>query len=460
MAQHSFPQLLDTLGIAHDAVSLPVTPPSGGEAHYAATLLVDEVGGGLHVLLGEASSLLDPASLAPLGLRLADTAECERFRRARRLESLHPVRPRGAERLYVQCATPALPQSLVVVIGVGRGVRLSSSALAEIAPALEIVALAATPGEEALAEYLGARSDRNDSLRAVNQFTGRRVLQRLQDLDVLPPMRETARRLLDYRRTPGATIDHLSAIVAADPALSAQVVSWANAAAIGSRDIRTIPDAISRALGAARVVNLGLGLALNESLGGVGGSDYARLSDYWARALHCAQLSEDLARAARTQGIALDPGSAYLAGLLHNLGEAVLCHLFSAQMPALDAAERLNPLVAPALVQRAVIGVADAQIGGVVADQWELPEEAQAAIRAAAAGDEEQADAEGYAAVVNLALRLLAEAGLPATPILSSRSGDALARRIGEERCGKAKARAREREGEVNELLGLLTRDR
>src|SRR5690606_35511858 len=64
--------------------------------------------------------------------------------------------------------------------------------------------------------------------RAISQFTRLRIQQRLQDTLELPPLPETAHRVMKLRVDPDAGIAELAEIIETDPSLSAQVVSWAS----------------------------------------------------------------------------------------------------------------------------------------------------------------------------------------------------------------------------------------
>ena len=98
-------------------------------------------------------------------------------------------------------------------------------------------------------------------------FTARRIQQRLEATIEIPPLADTAQKIIKLRVDPNATIDDITGVVETDPALAAQVVSWAASPYYASPGkIRSVEDAIVRVLGFDLVINLALGLALGKTL--------------------------------------------------------------------------------------------------------------------------------------------------------------------------------------------------
>ena len=69
--------------------------------------------------------------------------------------------------------------------------------------------------------------DREEIIQAMHAFTARRIQQRLEATLEIPPLAETAQKIIKLRVDPNATIDDITGVVETDPALAAQVVSWA-----------------------------------------------------------------------------------------------------------------------------------------------------------------------------------------------------------------------------------------
>src|SRR5690606_1391685 len=62
---------------------------------------------------------------------------------------------------------------------------------------------------------------------AAGHFTQLPIKQRLEETLELPPLTDTAQRIIQLRVNPNADVSDLAQIVETDPSLAAQVVSWA-----------------------------------------------------------------------------------------------------------------------------------------------------------------------------------------------------------------------------------------
>jgi prolyl-tRNA editing enzyme YbaK/EbsC (Cys-tRNA(Pro) deacylase) len=69
--------------------------------------------------------------------------------------------------------------------------------------------------------------DRAEISQAVQSFTARRIQKRLEETIEIPPLAQTAQKIIKLRVDPDATVDDITGVVETDPALAAQVVSWA-----------------------------------------------------------------------------------------------------------------------------------------------------------------------------------------------------------------------------------------
>ncbi len=200
------------------------------------------------------------------------------------------------------------------------------------------------------------------------------MYEELIAIETLPPMPATARRLLVMAIDPDVDVDHLSATIAQDPALTAKVLGIANSAYYASRQpVLTVKQAIVQVLGLRMVCNLAFGIALNGAL------DVSRCpafdaTRYWIVALGTAELAGGLARAA-TLPDKPDADAAYLAGLLHNIGELALVHARPRDMNAVltQLAEHPGPGRNVADVERAALGTDRWAAGALLARHWELP---------------------------------------------------------------------------------------
>ncbi len=249
---------------------------------------------------------------------------------------------------------------------------------------------------------------------AVETFTARRIRQRLEETIEIPPLNVTAQKIIKLRVNPEASIEDVTDVVETDPALAAQVVSWAASPYYGSPvKIRSVEDAIVRVLGFDLVINLALGLALGKTM--VLPQDHPRqTTPYWQQAIYTAAVVEGLTRA-MPRHVRPEAGLSYLSGLLHNFGYLVLAHVFPPHFSLLCRHLEVNPHVEHDCVEQHLLGISREQIGGWLMQHWEMPAEVSTALRFQNEPDYDGEHAT-YANVLCLALRLLRGRGIGAGP--------------------------------------------
>ncbi len=159
----------------------------------------------------------------------------------------------------------------------------------------------------------------------------------------------------------------LSERVRRDPALAAHVLRIANSAAFAPREpIVSLAQAISR-LGLKTLRDVALAAALQAQVFAVPGHE-ARLAALWRHSSTAGAWAGEIARARRR-----NVEGAFLCGLLHDVGKAVLLQLASSLERELALAfdpEGLEP----------ALDLLHAEVGGALAARWQLPEWVGAAI--------------------------------------------------------------------------------
>ncbi len=235
---------------------------------------------------------------------------------------------------------------------------------------------------------------------------------RLQRLEQLPGPPQLARRLLLLRGNPHATVAGLCTVVEEDAAIAAQVMRVANSAHYGAGAVATLEAAVLRVLGFEAVLHIAMGMAVRSGLelpqdGPLGAQRLTR------DAIYTAAVAEHLAAALPRRRRPV-PGSAYLAGLLHDIGYLAMAQLFRSEYFWLNKLLQAHREAAPLDIECRLLGTDHADLGGRLCAAWSLP----AAVIAVAhhhhdpdyAG--EQADA---VRLVQVAERLLASQGLGAS---------------------------------------------
>lgn len=416
-------QLLERLGVAYTV--RPETADLPADRRLQAVLLDDAVGALL--VLFPRDQLLDLNRLAELTGRKLTAVKPERLERMlgkhglADLPGLPPLT--SSPCLYDERLLQA--PSLLVESG-QRGVLLEIAG--EAYRTLLGKASAARFGEPV--SKIRPNLDRPDDDRAeitqaVQAFTARRIQQRLEETIEIPPLPETAQRIIKLRVDPNATVDDITGVVETDPALAAQVVSWAASpyyAAPGK--IRSVEDAIVRVLGFDLVINLALGLALGKTLS-LPKDQPQQATPYWQQSIYTAAVIEGLTRA-MPRALRPEAGLTYLAGLLHNFGYLVLAHVFPPHFSLICRHLEVNPHLPHSYIEQHLLGITREQIGAWLMRFWDMPEELSTALRFQHDPHYDGPHA-AYPNLVCLAVNLLRERGigngprLPVPPALYER---------------------------------------
>jgi HD-like signal output (HDOD) protein/prolyl-tRNA editing enzyme YbaK/EbsC (Cys-tRNA(Pro) deacylase) len=259
--------------------------------------------------------------------------------------------------------------------------------------------------------------DRKEITKAMQEFTARRIQQRLEATVEIPPLADTAQKIIKLRVDPNATIDDITGVVETDPALAAQVVSWAASPYYGpAGKIRSVEDAIVRVLGFDLVINLALGLALGKTLA-LPKDHPQHATPYWQQSIYTAAVIEGLTRA-MPRAKRPESGLTYLAGLLHNFGYLLLAHVFPPHFSLICRQIEVNPHLHHSFVEQHLLGITREQMGSWLMRNWDMPDELATALRFQH-DPHYTGEYHEYANLVCLAVRLLRKEGVGSGPMES-----------------------------------------
>lgn len=179
-----------------------------------------------------------------------------------------------------------------------------------------------------------------------------------------PPLPEVAWKVLQMTSDLCCGVQNLERVVSRDQALTSRILKIANSAFFGlRREVRTVGHA-AVVLGNRRL----RGLVIASSIGGVlYQTPSGRL--LWEHALGVGLSSSEIARSCAYP----DPEEAFVAGLLHDIGKALLDY----QYPQLYARvmERLleEPSTSSPILERQIFGTDHSQAGLLLVEAWSLP---------------------------------------------------------------------------------------
>ena len=193
------------------------------------------------------------------------------------------------------------------------------------------------------------------------------LLSSAETVDALPI---TVGRLASLIASGKADIFEIVEVVSLDQALTATLLRRANSATVRGRvEIRTVRDAAVR-LGASALLSMAMAASvstkLNRALPAYGLAE----GQLWRQSVAASITADVIRRRARAEV----PMEASTAALLHDFGKVVLSNHFGPQVLEMLSRAALNDGLTLLEAERAVFGVTHADIGGLVAGQWKLPQ--------------------------------------------------------------------------------------
>jgi HD-like signal output (HDOD) protein len=194
----------------------------------------------------------------------------------------------------------------------------------------------------------------------------RRVLKRVKDIPSLPQfVIETLKKLDD----PKSSASDVGDTLRKDESLVLRILRLANSAYYGlSRKITVVPEAISY-LGFKTVKSIVLAASVYKFMDGAFTGYSLDRGELWKHSQAVAATSRYLSEKAR----AGDPEEAYIGGLMHDIGKIILNDYvrfgYSIILRLVD--EDGVPFCD---AERQVLGFDHAQVGGLVMEQWNLPD--------------------------------------------------------------------------------------
>lgn len=186
-------------------------------------------------------------------------------------------------------------------------------------------------------------------------------------VDGLPVLSDTVAGVIDMCSRPDGSVDELGELVAADPALSGQLLKLVNSAHYSLlSEITSVKRAITL-LGFNTVKNLALSAVLIKAISAAKKNRKLPIEGFWSHSISVGVAAMLLERV-KNEGSA-DQDAYLIAGLLHDLGKifygseysGVLALMENEQLPVIEAEQQ-------------VLGIDHQQIGLLIARRWNLDE--------------------------------------------------------------------------------------
>lgn len=208
----------------------------------------------------------------------------------------------------------------------------------------------------------------------------KRVELILHQLDELPTLPAVAVRVLQTTRDEASSAGDVVRLIESDPSLTTRILKLVHRADLGVRGEVNSVDRAVKLLGFEAVRSATLAVSVFDTfrpaVAGPGASKFSR-EEFWKHCVAVACCAELLAIElgqlhGRRSPFAIEPGDAFVCGLLHDVGKVAL----DAALPksfsrVVEAADLLRSNIAD--VERQVIGIDHMVVGKRLAEQWNLP---------------------------------------------------------------------------------------
>jgi HD-like signal output (HDOD) protein len=201
-------------------------------------------------------------------------------------------------------------------------------------------------------------------------LSGRELIRKIiADTDALPAMPEVMIKVQRAVKLPGTTPAQLAKIIESEPSLVAGILKVANSAYYGFRGKVSTVQHASTLFGTRRLAELITAMSADGVLGAAIDGYALRSGDMWRHAVAVAFTAAEVAAV-----IDADLSqSAYMAGLLHDIGKLVLNPYVRRRKLLFDHYRDSNPGKPVQDAERAILGFDHAAIAAILCEAWHLP---------------------------------------------------------------------------------------
>ena len=198
----------------------------------------------------------------------------------------------------------------------------------------------------------------------------------IQHAREMKPLPASTIRLAALINSPHVDLNEVTEIIAYDQALTMRLLRAANSAATGGSARATRASEAVFRLGLARVLSLAIAGSIHDPLQRDVAAYGLAEGELWRHSVATAAAAETLFEVAGSDL----PTETFTAALLHDVGKLVMGRYLSTEDLEWIHRARIDGGLSPLEAERQILDVHHGELGGIIAQHWEMPERVVKAI--------------------------------------------------------------------------------
>ncbi|PHR26212.1 MAG: hypothetical protein COA36_12750 [Desulfotalea sp.] len=192
------------------------------------------------------------------------------------------------------------------------------------------------------------------------------ILVQIEESTLLLSLPHILVKLIDACDDENTAVSNIASLVAQDSSMSVKVLRLVNSSYFGlSRPFSDIAQAVVY-LGGDTIKNLAITASVQQVFAGFKNGNEFNIDLFWYNSLLTASIARRLALATNHS----NPGEAYLAGLLHNIGQLILFNVFPTAYKLLQQKE--NSGGDECDHEKQLIGITHCELGSWLLKKWKM----------------------------------------------------------------------------------------
>lgn len=195
-------------------------------------------------------------------------------------------------------------------------------------------------------------------------------------IDNLPPMPSVAVQLIEAANDPDVDLNTIASWISKDPSITAMLLRLCNSSFYGfQKEVSSIRQATSL-FGMKKIIQLALTAMSSKYLAGTTSGYDLATGELWKHSIITATAAEKVAALAGFS----DTGTAFTAGLLHDIGKIIIHEQVGDQLEKIrQTAETGN--IGFLNAELKVLGFSHAEAGALLMERWNFPSKLVDAVR-------------------------------------------------------------------------------